>query len=118
MKNKQKAVIMKLTNKQKEKLIGKKIEIDHIMKPEYENSTFNWDGTKDKAKRKIVKFKCDCEEVLIIGFTHLCEGVAELIDYESGYSFINKKRIPVIKVASGMFGKILYTSYESIKGLI
>jgi hypothetical protein len=86
------------------------------MIPKYENSTL--DAPKDEAKRKIVKLKCDRKEVLIIGFTHLCEGVSEFIDYDSGYSFISKKRISVIKVASGMFGKILYTSYESIKGVV
>jgi hypothetical protein len=104
---------MKLSKKEKEGLIGKKIIIDHILIPKYEYST--WDVTKDKGKRKIIKSKCDCQKVLIVGFTHLCEGESEYIDYDSGYDFTIKKRMPVIKAASGIYGKILYTSYKSIK---
>jgi hypothetical protein len=103
---------MKLTKEQKEKLIGKKIEIDHVLKPEY---TY----TECKGFREIKKEKLEqIHIVLVVGFTHLCEGEAEFIDYESGNGFTIKKKIPVIKVASGIFGKIHYTSYDLIRGVV
>jgi hypothetical protein len=65
-----------LTKKQKEKLMGKQITIDHALVPEYKNFTegygqsFHMVGIKKVVKKKLPKPIA----VWVAGFTHICEG--------------------------------------------
>ena len=98
---------MKLTKKQKEKLIGKKIIVDHILVKENEwpvdDSIYI---TKSLRKTKTEKLK-EPVKAVIVGFTHLCEGK---FHYDGdAMDFICTKRIPCIKIASGVIGKIQHT---------
>ena len=105
---------MKLTKKQKELMIGKKIIVDHILVKENEwpvdDSIYL---TKSLRKTKTEKLK-EPVKAVIVGFTHLCEGK---FHYDGdAMDFICTKRIPCIKIASGVTGKIQYAPSAVLLG--
>lgn len=101
---------MKLIKEQKEKLIGKKIVVDRILVKE--NVIINhYSGLREI---ETVKLK-NPVKAIIIGFTFLCEGKINYIDPEVGSEFICTKRIPCIKIASGITGKIQYAPMSIIE---
>jgi len=104
---------VKLTKKEKEKLIGKKIIVDRVLVKENEwpvdDSNY---FTKSLRKIKTEKLKNPVNAV-IVGFTTLCSGE---FDYcNDGMSFTCTKRNPCIKIASGVIGKIQYAPISIIE---
>ena len=105
---------MKLTKKQKELMIGKKIIVDRILVKENEWPVDNLNYlTKSLRKIKTEKLKKPVKAV-IVGFTTMCDGK---FDYDNdGMSFTCTKRIPCIKIASGVTGKIQYAPSAVLLG--
>lgn len=103
---------MKLTKKQKEKLIGKKIVVDRLFRKKDE---INWSVTNPLKFNSTDNLIRTIETIpllkpikaVIIGFTHLCEG--KFCCDDDGSRFLCTKRIPCIKIASGLIGKIQYS---------
>jgi len=109
---------VKLTKKEKEKLIGKKIIVDRILDKknvlDWKNGNYAISEEFTALLRKIetVKLKKPIKAV-IVGFTNLCEGK---FSYDNdGMDFICTKRIPCIKIASGVIGKIQYAPISIIE---
>jgi hypothetical protein len=103
---------MKLTKKEKEGLIGKRIVVGEVFKKENEWPVDN-SQYFTKSLRKIEKKVLEKPvKAVIIGFTHLCNGI---FDYDNdGMSFTCTKRIPCIKIATGITGKIQYAPIGEI----
>ena len=99
---------MKLTKKEKQRLIGKKIVVDRVLR---KNNEIDWEKSGiffgENIIREIETIKLSNSiKAVIVGFTHLCQG--KFICDSSGGSFICKKRIPCMKIATGIVGKIQY----------
>lgn len=94
---------MKLTKKEKQRLIGKKIVVGEVL----EIKKVRVSCIVRKREIKTVKIKTPIKAI-IIGFTFKFEGKIEYVDSEVGCVFICEKRIPCMKIATGIVGKIQY----------
>ena len=104
---------MKLSKEQKEKMIGEKVIVDRILVKENEWPVDNLNYlTKSLRKIKTEKLK-EPVKAVIVGFTTMCDGK---FDYDNdGMSFTCTKRIPCIKIATGIVGKIQYAPMSIIE---
>jgi len=109
---------MKLTKKQKERLIGKKIIVDRILVKKDEvdwivTNPLNFSSTNNLIRTIETVNLTKPIKAVIIGFTHLCEG--KFCCDDDGSRFLCTKRISCVKVASGVTGKIQYAPISIIE---
>lgn len=104
---------MKLTKKEKERLIGKKIVVGEVIKKENDWPIDVTSCFKKSLRTIKIKVLKKTVKAAIVGFTHVCEGKFDCDD--DGIFFVCTKRIPCIKIASGVTGKMQFAPMSIIE---